>query len=65
MDIYDIYHRYSTAPDKDVPLRDPALYPGDVAAIGNYRPLIVRDGKWVGATRAQFDDALKKFECIK
>jgi hypothetical protein len=63
LELWTIYHRWSTAPDADVPLRVPL--PGDVAAIGNYRLLTIRDGKWVDATREEFDAALIKYKCIK
>jgi hypothetical protein len=65
MELWKIYHRWSTDYDADVPLRDPSQYPGDVAAIGNGRLMIVRDGKWVNATRGGFDATLIRFKCIK
>jgi hypothetical protein len=65
MELYDIYHRWSTVPDEHLPLRDPANYPTDVAAIGNYRLLIIRDGKWVDATREEFDEMLIRFKYVK
>jgi hypothetical protein len=63
MKLWTIYHRYSTDYDANVPLRVP--YPGDVAAQNIDRLLIVKDGKWVNATREEFDAALIQFKFKK
>jgi hypothetical protein len=63
MELWDIYHRYSTDYDADVPLRVPL--PGDIAAQNADRLLIVKNGQWVNTTREEFDAALIQAKCIK
>ena len=66
LELWNIYHWWSTDYDADVPLRVP--FPGDVAAQNtnaDNRLLLVRDGKWVNATREEFDATLIRFKCIK
>jgi hypothetical protein len=36
-----------------------------VAAIGYFRLLIVRDGKWANATREEFDETMIRFKYVK
>ena len=62
MELWKIYHWWSTDYDANVTLRVPL--PGDVAAQNTDRLLIVKDGKWVNATREEFDATLSQFKCI-